>query len=572
MALTDLENLVHLAMTVGLTGPERRQKLMYGLPMGFVYSLPTVSRPIDQLRFDLMELERTPRLSGVDAPPLAVWLKNAAVLTAGDGKAEVARAFAVEADRRYPAGGASDAVEAALGRAAGPVGGAWAPSAGAAGTGAASHPAPAAPVSAPPSAHPSHPVGRRYVVLSMHPDAEGAWTTVTPAIDAQGREFIANTQPGRWYDKYAPHLPAWRHAVDNLGEAMTSMQKALDSRDGLAVFAVAPPALGALIGARLAEHAGRAGAIVVFERTRGSHSPWQPWGPAWSRTVTPEVSPRLKTPTYPTGGGDDVALIAELDGPLDEQAIGVALAHSTMPRVKVALDPQRPPQLGGAAEIEAAVRDLEDIVRAIEHRYRMRRLHVFYRGPLALMIRLGLYLPEHRFRTVVYADRGLDGYAPAVEVGGFAEASLVRAEQQPSDDGEGFDAFIAFASPDRAFAEQLHDALSAAGRRVFLDSRSLSFGDVWTDAIPAALAASQHVIAVISPATRDAWYQNDEFVQAIEQSRASKNARRVIPVLLDGLSPDRLPYGMRRLHALREAARDAYRVARALDPVLHKTP
>lgn len=80
-SLDDLEGVVQVALASGLSGPVARRLLLQGLPMGFVYSLPTVSRPIDQLRFDLAELQRTPRLIGVEDPPLAVWLRNAARLT-----------------------------------------------------------------------------------------------------------------------------------------------------------------------------------------------------------------------------------------------------------------------------------------------------------------------------------------------------------------------------------------------------------------------------------------------------------------------------------------------------------
>ena len=77
MSLRDTEALVRFAIDNGLVGPEMRRELLKGLPMGFIYSLPTVSRPIDQLRFDLMELTRTPRLIGLSEPPLEIWKRNA---------------------------------------------------------------------------------------------------------------------------------------------------------------------------------------------------------------------------------------------------------------------------------------------------------------------------------------------------------------------------------------------------------------------------------------------------------------------------------------------------------------
>ncbi|MEZ4434382.1 MAG: TIR domain-containing protein [bacterium] len=108
-----LEDLVRLAIQCDLVGAERRRALLDGLPTGFIYSLPTVSRPIDQLRFDLMELQRTPRLIGLDRPPLVVWLINAAETCATSGHADAARTFAQAADAIAPTGAVAR-VEAAL--------------------------------------------------------------------------------------------------------------------------------------------------------------------------------------------------------------------------------------------------------------------------------------------------------------------------------------------------------------------------------------------------------------------------------------------------------------------------
>lgn len=77
--LGDLEEVIKAAVESGLVG--RRSLLLHTLPVWYIYRLPTASHPIDQLRSDLMELERTPRLDGLAAPPLAVWLANAARLT-----------------------------------------------------------------------------------------------------------------------------------------------------------------------------------------------------------------------------------------------------------------------------------------------------------------------------------------------------------------------------------------------------------------------------------------------------------------------------------------------------------
>lgn len=96
MSLRDMEDIIKAAISDGLTDEGSRRRLLHGLPMGFVYSLPTVSRPIDQLRFDLMELGRTPRLIGLADPPLVVWLRNAARIGKSDVYADRLREMGFE--------------------------------------------------------------------------------------------------------------------------------------------------------------------------------------------------------------------------------------------------------------------------------------------------------------------------------------------------------------------------------------------------------------------------------------------------------------------------------------------
>lgn len=53
-----------------------REAALARLPVGFRYSLPVVSRPHDQLRFDLMEIRRTPRLIGCAEAPMSLYLSG----------------------------------------------------------------------------------------------------------------------------------------------------------------------------------------------------------------------------------------------------------------------------------------------------------------------------------------------------------------------------------------------------------------------------------------------------------------------------------------------------------------
>lgn len=125
-----LEDVVRAVLQAGLVGPERRSLLMAGLPPGFVASLPIASRPLDQLRFDLMELQRTPRLIGVARPPLMIWFENAILLSPPEHADELRRlrdglirGGSSPADRDVPVESVAGAVDATrLGASEGLVG------------------------------------------------------------------------------------------------------------------------------------------------------------------------------------------------------------------------------------------------------------------------------------------------------------------------------------------------------------------------------------------------------------------------------------------------------------------
>lgn len=62
-----------------------RAALRASLPLGFVFSLPGSSRPVDQVRFVMMELGRTPRLIGLAGRPMDLAIRAFAdMIPAGD--------------------------------------------------------------------------------------------------------------------------------------------------------------------------------------------------------------------------------------------------------------------------------------------------------------------------------------------------------------------------------------------------------------------------------------------------------------------------------------------------------
>lgn len=74
----EINALVDAALACGFEELNSRSLLFYGIPRHHVAGLKAQPSPLNQLRYDLESLSQTPALEGVDEPPLALWLRNAA--------------------------------------------------------------------------------------------------------------------------------------------------------------------------------------------------------------------------------------------------------------------------------------------------------------------------------------------------------------------------------------------------------------------------------------------------------------------------------------------------------------
>lgn len=73
----DLEAVYQLALDLNLSDPSRRSLLLAWIPAEVTHRLETRSAPADQLRGDLQTLNTIREATGMDKPPLVVWLQNA---------------------------------------------------------------------------------------------------------------------------------------------------------------------------------------------------------------------------------------------------------------------------------------------------------------------------------------------------------------------------------------------------------------------------------------------------------------------------------------------------------------
>lgn len=500
-----IEKLVRLALDCGLTGPDKRRQLMDGLPSGFVYRLPTVSRPIDQLRFDLIALDQ-PRLNGVDRfdrSPLAVWLDNAAMMCAGKYP-DQAQVFAEASLQVYPEGRVMQRLAAAF----------------AASSKAAD--------SSTRSSSESMPRHKHLRVLEIHPDARWAWDTLDPPLKPQGRIHTVQTPRGSWHLKHAPGSTVWREVVENLDEALEAIVKTSSYHDYLGVFARLPEALGALLGSRLAGLEKQSSNPVIDHVICDHTAGWHPWGPIWSSPTMFDHLSAFRVEGLPRTTLDELTVVVEAgEGRLDPIRIDDALetvwaSHS--PKVLVSLERKFNPR-PTPSTIERMIYDLNDLASTlrVEHKG-LNKVHLFYQGPLPLMVRWAQTMHECPFRVVVYTEQSNRSLVPAVTLGEGQAADLVK-EDWPSPLPVDSDVFILCHSANTPYAETMRKALTEEGLKVDIGLTP-----------PMSTAP---ILALISPLTDSAWYHRVGCFSWINSRRG-----RLIPVLIEGAQARNLPPGL----------------------------
>lgn len=114
-----------------------------------------------------------------------------------------------------------------------------------------------------------------------------------------------------------------------------------------------------------------------------------------------------------------------------------------------------------------------------------------------------------------------------------------------------WDVFVAYSTPDERVARQIADALHPY-LRVFVDYEQVYLGDEWDSVLREALSSTHIVLALISRWSESAFFQREEILRALDQSRAAECATVLIPLYLDGLSPNasEVPYGLRAIQGI----------------------
>lgn len=106
-----------------------------------------------------------------------------------------------------------------------------------------------------------------------------------------------------------------------------------------------------------------------------------------------------------------------------------------------------------------------------------------------------------------------------------------------------FDFFISYAGPDIAYAQTLSDTLQPVGR-IFIAPHSELLGEDWPTRLTTTIRDTWVTLAIISRHTPAAYFQREEILLAVEETRAGFHAVIPIRLALHGVIPP-LPIGLK---------------------------
>jgi len=95
-----------------------------------------------------------------------------------------------------------------------------------------------------------------------------------------------------------------------------------------------------------------------------------------------------------------------------------------------------------------------------------------------------------------------------------------------------FDVFLSHNSIDKLWVVQLKDDLIRYGLKVWLDKDEIRPGDLFAEALEAALENCRAVALIISPEAMDSGWVKEEYYRAVSLSKSKQRPLQMIPVIL----------------------------------------
>lgn len=244
-------------------------------------------------------------------------------------------------------------------------------------------------------------------VLTFAPRGPTGWRERAP----YAKHLAADAPTGPWHRTALPGSAEWRRALAEIRRLTGQLS---GRHGGLMVYASIPYALGAVLGNVALNQPMAPLHIFQAEGPAGAVT-WTDFGPA--PIGLPSGSTRLKQRVVAKGSEAQVALMCGLTWApnLDEIRPGLDDAGATDATLIELVPPVRGQEgLAGRAAVDDAVHALEHAIDQAARRPGIKVLHVFFNGPLAVLMRASgkLHQPSAR---IVFHERGPSArYRPAI--------------------------------------------------------------------------------------------------------------------------------------------------------------
>lgn len=276
------------------------------------------------------------------------------------------------------------------------------------------------------------------VVLCMHPQAEREWQAAVPnPKNADLHCLTIETPEGAWHKEGKPDAPKWKQVVDDICGKVQAARSRNAKR--IHLVAMAPVSLGALLGSLLDPQNHK---LVVYQldnvQGQKDRKSWRPYGPEWPSNQGQRPEPFFE---WPPGldmarphDDSQIAVVINITGNGDPEACKEAVqSQANGKTVHVVQLKARDPGQGSItvpADVDCAANEIDRLLQQLDENFPKATLHLFYYGPLAVMIRGARSLRLRRVPIIVYEAMKYDErwhWVPAVS---FPAGRLLISEHQ----------------------------------------------------------------------------------------------------------------------------------------------
>lgn len=271
------------------------------------------------------------------------------------------------------------------------------------------------------------------VVLCMHPQSEREWRSAVPNANIADLHCLTiGTPEGAWHKEGMPDATLWRQVFDDLCRKV----QAACSRKAKRVHLVAmtPVSLGALLGS-LIDPQNHQAAVYQLDNVQGQkdRKAWRPYGPAWPASPGKRLEPFFEVPpgldVKHATDDSHVAVVINITGKGDPEVCSEAVRSQAndKPVHIVQLKALHSGQgaIAVPADVDRAADEIDTLIQQLAEGRPKGTLHLFYYGPIAVIIRGARSLKLRRVPIIVYESMQYEQGWHWVPVISFPEGRLL---------------------------------------------------------------------------------------------------------------------------------------------------